>query len=82
VPTDIGPVCDPFLGSGTTGIACVKTGHDFVGIEREADYLPISDARIRYWDRASGRWKGAVIESDYKREKKKPKPLTIDDLFG
>ena len=50
VPKDVGPVVDPFMGSGTTGIACVQTGHDFIGIEREAEYLTIAEARVRHWD--------------------------------
>lgn len=39
-------VCDPFLGSGTTGAAAVKLGRKFIGIEREAEYLAIARARI------------------------------------
>ena len=50
VPLDCGPVLDPFMGSGTTGIACLSTGHNFIGIEREPEYLAIADARIRHWD--------------------------------
>lgn len=42
-------VCDPFMGSGTTGIACAKTGHDFIGIEMGEEYIEIADARIRHW---------------------------------
>ena len=49
IPKDQGPVLDPFLGSGTTMIACATTGHDGIGIEREAEYLPIADARVRHW---------------------------------
>lgn len=41
-----GIVLDPFLGSGTTGMAAVVDGYQFVGIERELDYLVTSDARI------------------------------------
>lgn len=41
-----GVVCDPFLGSGTTGMAAAVDGYPFVGIERELDYLETSDARI------------------------------------
>lgn len=41
-------VVDPFMGSGTTGIACVRTNHQFVGIEREAEYIRIADARVRH----------------------------------
>lgn len=39
-------VIDPFLGSGTTGMACALEGCEFIGIEREADYLVLPDARI------------------------------------
>jgi DNA modification methylase len=41
-----GTVLDPFLGSGTTGMASVVAGLPFIGIERELDYLETSDARI------------------------------------
>jgi len=41
-----GIVLDPFMGSGTTGLACMKTGRTFIGIEREAEYAEIAKARI------------------------------------
>jgi len=41
-----GTVLDPFMGSGTTGVACKNTGRDFIGIEREEEYLQIAKARI------------------------------------
>lgn len=41
-----GTVLDPFCGSGTTGVACVQTGRNFIGIEREAEYVEIARARI------------------------------------
>lgn len=41
-----GTVCDPFVGSGTTGIAALAEGFTFVGIEKNADYLTIARARI------------------------------------
>jgi tRNA G10 N-methylase Trm11 len=43
-----GVVLDPFMGSGTTGVACVNTGRDFIGIEKEADYFEIAKRRIEY----------------------------------
>lgn len=46
-----GLVLDPFTGSGTTGIAAVLEDARFLGIEREADYIPIARARIRHWAR-------------------------------
>jgi len=39
-------VLDPFMGSGTTGVACVNTGRDFIGIELDADYFKIAEKRI------------------------------------
>ncbi|RUV97983.1 MAG: site-specific DNA-methyltransferase [Mesorhizobium sp.] len=42
-----GTVCDPFMGSGTTGVACVKQGRPFIGIEIDAGYFEIACERIR-----------------------------------
>lgn len=39
-------VLDPFTGSGTTGVACVKTGRSFIGIERDPDYFAIAYKRV------------------------------------
>ena len=41
-----GCVLDPFAGSGTTGIACKRTGRGFIGIEKEEEYCKIARARI------------------------------------
>lgn len=41
-----GIVLDPFMGSGTTGIACKITMRDFIGIELEPEYFKIAEARI------------------------------------
>jgi site-specific DNA-methyltransferase (adenine-specific) len=39
-------VLDPFMGGGTTGVACVKTKRDFIGIELDEGYLKIAEQRI------------------------------------
>lgn len=39
-------ICDPFMGSGTTGVACVKLGRKFIGIELEPKYFDIACKRI------------------------------------
>lgn len=39
-------VLDPFMGSGTTGVACVRTGRKFIGIEIEPRYFDIACRRI------------------------------------
>lgn len=43
-PSDM--ILDPFMGSGTTGVAAVKTGRQFVGIEAESKYFEIACERI------------------------------------
>jgi site-specific DNA-methyltransferase (adenine-specific) len=54
-PGDV--VLDPFMGSGTTGVACVMEGREFIGIEREGEYLEIARRRI---DAASAQGRLAV----------------------
>lgn len=45
LPSDT--ILDPFMGSGTTGVACVRTGRTFIGIEKEPKYFSIAVRRIR-----------------------------------
>jgi len=40
-------ILDPFMGSGTTGVACVQTGRNFIGIEIDPDYFAIAERRIK-----------------------------------
>jgi hypothetical protein len=40
-------ILDPFMGSGTTGVACVKLGRRFIGIELDPGYFDIACERIR-----------------------------------
>lgn len=40
-------VMDPFMGSGTTGEACIQTGRKFIGVEINPDYFQIAEARIQ-----------------------------------
>ena len=39
-------ILDPFMGSGTTGVACVQTGRNFIGIEIDPTYFAIAEKRI------------------------------------
>jgi len=39
-------VLDPFMGSGTTGVAAITTNRNFIGIERDSDYFTIAESRI------------------------------------
>ena len=41
-----GVVLDPFMGSGTTGVACMQTGRNFIGVEIDPGYFAIAKKRI------------------------------------
>lgn len=59
-PGDV--VLDPFLGSGTTGVAAIQSGRRFIGIERDPDYFAICQKRI-----GEARGPGVVIDLDQVR---------------
>ena len=46
LPDDAVIICDPFMGSGSVGVAAVKMGKTFIGIEREPQYFEIACKRI------------------------------------
>ena len=52
-------VLDPFMGSGTTGVACAQMGKAFTGIERERRYFDIACERI-----ARAQAQGSLIPLD------------------
>jgi site-specific DNA-methyltransferase (adenine-specific) len=54
-----GTVLDPFMGSGTTALACDAEQFDFIGCELSADYAAIAEVRIR---KASGLFADISIE--------------------
>jgi len=43
-----GVVLDPFMGSGSTGKACVYEGFNFIGIDQDLDYVGIAKGRIQF----------------------------------
>lgn len=46
LPPDCDVILDPFMGSGTTGVACIQTGRRFIGIEIDERYYAIAKRRI------------------------------------
>jgi site-specific DNA-methyltransferase (adenine-specific) len=51
-------ILDPFMGSGTTGVACVRTGRNFIGCEIDPGYFAIAQRRI-----ADEQAKSSVLET-------------------
>jgi DNA modification methylase len=69
LPADAHTILDPFMGSGTTGVACIKLGRRFIGIEMEPKYFDIACRRIEE------AWKQPRLFEEPKR-----KPTQLDML--
>lgn len=59
-------ILDPFMGAGTTGVACVRLGRKFIGIEINPDYFDIACRRI---EKAVSEPRLALPEPKMKQEK-------------
>lgn len=68
---DAKTILDPFMGSGTTGVACVKMGRKFIGIEKESKYFDIACKRIEQ----------AYAQPDFFVEKEKTAPSIQEVLI-
>ena len=53
-------ILDPFMGSGTTGVAAVQMGRKFIGIEREPKYFDIACRRIEQAQRQGDMFIGSA----------------------
>ena len=62
-------ICDPFMGSGTTGVSAARMGRRFVGIEQNEEYFDLARSRIT----------AALKQADLFIEP--PKPIKQDSLF-
>jgi len=49
-------VLDPFMGSGTTPMACVTLSRNYIGIEREDEYFEIAEARVNKLEKPTSQW--------------------------
>lgn len=63
-------VLDPFMGSGTTGVACVRTGRRFIGIEIDPGYYAIAQRRI-----AEAQMSPQLFDEQIQQELEMQKPL-------
>lgn len=71
-------ILDPFMGSGTTGIGCIETGHSFVGIEMQEEFVDLATKRLKYW--AAEAWhKEITIESEAEPEEEE---VSLGGILG
>lgn len=78
-------VVEPFAGSGTTLLACCKTGHSVIGIEKDPEYAPIADARVRYWSNGDfKRPEGTEFQSEAEPEVEEVEEQSLNflDMFS
>lgn len=69
-------ILDPFMGSGTTGVACAKMGRKFIGIELEPKYFDIACRRIE----EASRQKDLFIDGPTEHPRPTQMPLLRDDI--
>jgi site-specific DNA-methyltransferase (adenine-specific)/modification methylase len=69
---DARTILDPFMGSGTTGVACARAGRRFIGVEIDPVYFDIACKRIR----------DAYAQPDMFVEQAKAKPAEQLDMLG
>ena len=67
-----GIVLDPFCGSGTTGVACKLEGFEFIGLEQDAEYFKIAQARIENYVKDN-----KVLKSEKKESSDNDKQLNL-----
>ena len=60
----VGVVLDPFGGSGTTAIACVNTGRDYIIIEKDPEYCQIAEKRVKHWKQQKAGQSSLFVEAE------------------
>lgn len=72
-----GTILDPFAGSGSTGLAAILEGFDFIGIESDPEYIEIARRRIAHVEKHGENWLKAAASAD-----DEPDPAAAADLTG
>ena len=72
-------ICDPYMGAGSTGMAAVKAGHRFVGIELEPLYFEAACRRIEDAQKQSDLFIGDAAQADRSPEGQDPERGLIGD---
>jgi site-specific DNA-methyltransferase (adenine-specific) len=59
-PGDV--IYDPFMGSGSFGVACINTGRKYIGSEMKPEYFDVAVKRIKEASAQPGLFDGAAVE--------------------
>ena len=70
IPQTARMILDPFMGSGTTGLAAVRQGRKFIGVELDATYFDVACRRIEKFYREDNLLHPAASEHFHRRGKK------------
>lgn len=73
-----GKTMDPFMGSGTSGIASLLEGVDYVGIENESDHMEIAQKRITYAENNLGIVSEMILGNPSNQKMKKDQTINHD----
>lgn len=57
-------VFDPFMGSGSTGVACTNTNRNFIGIEKDDQWFEVAQIRVQSATRESPEYQGDKNEEN------------------
>jgi len=74
-------VLDPFMGSGSTAVACVETERVYMGFELSPDYHKIAEDRVNNYIRTGNKTLPTIKNKLNKKNKKTSSSSTIDSLF-
>jgi DNA modification methylase len=75
-------ICDPFAGSGTTGVACIRNGRRFIGWERDPKYHAVATRRLSGAREQLGLLDARPAEAQQPEPEKAPRGLRIVDTDG
>ena len=76
-----GTILDPFMGSGSTGVAAIQEGFKFIGIEREPKFMKIAKGRIAL-AKEPGLWDDPIEIETEEKTLEPETPETLDSLLG
>lgn len=75
-----GLILDPFMGSGSTGIAALLEGFNFIGIEQNLEYLKLASARLDFWQQHGEDGLRIVADRDKKLRESQQQRQALEEM--